>query len=384
MTTDDKVSGFILIPILGIDLFLTAILYLITVIFLFSNTPTAAELGYGINSSLVAEQQQQVIFLGAGIWIAYVAFFSLTLKRSLGHILLGTQLDAADISRFKVFFSLLLSPLFFFDRLLGINTKRVDKPSIVHKGFTLIGSLLSLVAFPGLLLYLLLIAFVIFAPRENIDPSFTLCGERFCLVKPNDSCEKNIDSTRNKAVEIIGQDSTGTGFLISDSLVLTNYHVVENESTVTIRESNGRTSVANIYNANPDLDIAILVGQFTVNDHVQFVDPRLFGEGTTDLYAIGYPGQALRQPGTGSVTVTSGIYSAFLDYADYDLHLVQTDAAINPGNSGGPLVNKCGQVFGMITLIERLDPFTGDIKEGLGYALSSTMLVPELNRLSKE
>ena len=125
-----------------------------------------------------------------------------------------------------------------------------------------------------------------------------------------------------------------------------------------------------------------LVGQFNLNEHTQFVDPRQFGEGTTDLYAIGYPGQALRLAGTGSVTVTSGIYSAFLDYADMDLHLVQTDAAVNPGNSGGPLVNKCGQVFGMVTLVERLDPFTGDVKEGLGYALSSTMLVPEINRLS--
>lgn len=383
MKTNDNASPWLRIPILGIDLFLAAVAYLFSVIYLFSNTPTAAELGYSINSSLVAEQQQQVILLGAAVWIVYSVFFSILFKRSVGHLLIGTQLESPDFNRIKTFFSVLLSPTLFFDRLLNVKIVRDNKPGLFQKLSTFVGGLLSLIALPGLLLYFLLIGFIIFAPRGDIDPSFTLCGERFCLVKPNVTCEKNLDSIRNKVVEIIGEESTGTGFLISDSLVLTNFHVVEGEDSYTIRESNGRTSVARVYNANPDLDIAILVGQFSLKEHTQFVDPRLFGEGTTDLFAIGYPGQALRLAGTGSVTVTSGIYSAFLDYADMDLHLVQTDAAVNPGNSGGPLVNKCGQVFGMITLVERLDPFTGDVKEGLGYALSSTMLVPEINRLSQ-
>lgn len=382
MKTKDTVSPWLRIPILGIDLFSAAVVYLFSVIYMFSDTPTAAELGYSINSSLVASQQQQVVLLGALIWIMYSILCAVLFKRSFGHLLIGTHLESTDMTRFKAFFSVLLSPIFFFDRLLNVKIIRLDKPGGFQKLFTSIGSLFSIAAVPGLLLYLLLVGFIIFVPSGEVDPSFTLCGERFCLVKPNTMCEKNIDSIRNKVVEIIGEESTGTGFLISDSLVLTNFHVVEGEDSYTIRESNGRTSIARVYNANPELDIALLVGQFNLNEHTQFVDPRQFGEGTTDLYAIGYPGQALRLAGTGSVTVTSGIYSAFLDYADMDLHLVQTDAAVNPGNSGGPLVNKCGQVFGMVTLVERLDPFTGDVKEGLGYALSSTMLVPEINRLS--
>jgi S1-C subfamily serine protease len=277
----------------------------------------------------------------------------------------------------------LLSPLIFFDKLLGITIIRSRKSNPITKVLTVLASLGSLVAIPGLLLYIFLLGFIFLAPRTDTADNFTLCGERFCLVKANTSCEKNLDFVRSRVVEIVGKNFTGTGFLISDSLVLTNYHVVEQEPVVSVRESNGRVSEAKVYNANPDLDTAILVGQFTKGEHIQFVNPTDFGEGTTDLYAIGFPGSVLRQAGTGPLTVTSGIYSAFLDYKDEGFQLVQTDAAANPGNSGGPLVNKCGQVFGMVTLSEKFDPYTNEIKVGLNYAISSTTLVPELNRLSK-
>lgn len=380
---ENKVSVINKIAIVSIDLVLAAALYLFSVIYLFSNQPTAAELGYSINSSIVADQQQQVVLVGAGVWIVYILLASIVFNRSLGHILLGTSLKSKNLNKVKVFFSLLLSPIFFFNKLFDIEVARTKKQSLLNKIFSIVGGLSSVFAFPGLLLYMILVGFLIFAPRGEMDSSFTLCGERFCLVKPNLSCEKNLDPIRDKVVEIIGEESTGTGFLVSDSLILTNYHVVGGETSFTIRESNGRVSPATVYNANPEIDMAVLVGQFTVRDHVQFVDPSQFGEGTTDLYAIGYPGQIMRESGTGPVTVTSGIYSAFLDYKDYNFQLVQTDVAVNPGNSGGPLVNKCGQVFGMVTLGERIDLINNTVKEGINYAISSTVLVPELNRMSK-
>jgi S1-C subfamily serine protease len=376
-------SYWIRIPALATDLLLVAVLYLISVIVLFRNTPTAAELGYNIGSQQVAGQQTQVILLGALIWLVYSFVVSLLFSRSLGHILLGLKLSSHDNSRFRNIFSVLLSPLIFFDKLLGITIIRSRKSNSITKVLTVLASLGSLVAIPGLLLYFFLLGFIILAPRTDTVDNFTLCGEKFCLVKANITCEKNLDFVRSRVVEIVGKNFTGTGFLISDSLVLTNYHVVEQEPVVSIRESNGRVSEAKVYNANPDLDIALLVGQFTKGEHIQFVSPTDFGEGTTDLYVIGFPSSVLRQAGTGPLTVTSGIYSAFLDYKDEGFQLVQTDAAANPGNSGGPLVNKCGQVFGMVTLSEKFDPYTNEIKEGLSYAISSTTLVPELNRLSK-
>lgn len=380
-------SYWIRIPILAVDLLTAGFVFLLLMsryspITLY-NAPTSAELGYNISSPEVANEQVKVVLLGAIIWVVYALAFGLSLGRSVGHLILGTKFHSQDNSRIKMAFAVLLSPLVFFDKLLGITVVRSKKQSAFGKILAALASLTSLIAIPGLLLYVFVAGFTLFSPRTNTADNFTLCGERFCLVKANTSCEKNLDFVRSRVVEIVGKNFTGTGFLISDSLVLTNYHVVEQEPVVSIREGNGRVSEAKVYNANPDLDTAILVGQFTKGEHIQFVSPRDFGEGTTDLYAIGFPGSVLRQAGTGPLTVTSGIYSAFLDYKDEGFQLVQTDAAANPGNSGGPLVNKCGQVFGMVTLSEKFDPYTNQIKEGLNYAISSTTIVPELNRLSK-
>lgn len=376
-------SYWIRIPILTVDLLFAALLYLVSVVVLSRNTPTAAELGYNIGSQQVATQQTHVILLGAVVWLVYTLVLGLIAKRSIGHLLLGAKLSSPDESKIKKAFSILLSPTIFFDKLLGISVIRSRKINPFTRILTVLSSIGSLIAIPGLLLYIFLVGFILFAPRGNNSDNFTLCGQRFCLVKANTSCEKNLDFVRSRVVEIVGKNFTGTGFLISDSLVLTNHHIVEQEPVVLVRESNGRVSEAKVYNSNPDLDMATLVGQFTQGEHIQFVNPTDFGEGTTDLYAIGFPGSVMRQAGTGPLTVTSGIYSAFLDYKKEGFQLVQTDAAANPGNSGGPLVNKCGQVFGMVSLSERFDPYTNQVKEGLNYAISSTTLVPELNRLSK-
>lgn len=388
METDEKKPSYwIRLPILSVDLIIAGFIFLLLLsryspISIY-NAPTSAELGYNISSPEVANEQIKVVLLGAVIWVVYAVLVGLSLGKSLGHVILGTKFSLHNNSRIKTAFSVLLSPLILFDKLLGTEIVRSRKQTAIVKITTVLASLASVVALPALALYIFIAGFVLFAPRTNTADNFTLCGERFCMVKANDSCEKNLDLVRSRVVEIVGQNFTGTGFLISDSLVLTNYHVVEQEEQVSIRESNGRVSEARVYNANPELDMALLVGQFTQGEHIQFVNPQDFGEGTTDLYAIGFPGSVLRQAGTGPITVTSGIYSAFLDYRDEGFQLVQTDAAANPGNSGGPLVNKCGQVFGMVTLSEKYDAYTGDVKEGLNYAISSTTLVPQLNRLSK-
>jgi len=375
-----KKVGMNRIPALSIDLIFAGIVFLILMIVVFGSQPTAAELGYGINSQPVFNQQVQLILLGIGIWLGYGILAALVLKRSVGQAFVGIKYSKETNFLVKVL-SIILSPLFFIDKVFKIST-HLDEKNGIQKVFTVLGSLAAIVALPALLLFFALAGFLIFAPRSTVN-DVGLCGEKFCLVKANTTCEKNIDLARDRTVEIVGEEKAGTGLLVSDSLIITNYHVVENEKVLSIREQNGRTSNAVIYNANPDLDFAILIGQFTQGEHVQFVNPKDFSEGTTDLYAIGYPGTFLRETGTGSISVTKGIYSSFLDFPDYGIQLVQTDAPVNPGNSGGALVNSCGQVFGMVTLTDRFDPFTQSIKEGLNFAISSTTIVPELNRLSK-
>lgn len=376
---DNRPQYLIRAPIVVFDLILVLVLGLISlfIIYYYSEIPPASKLGYGFNSPEVrAENIEALIFLAVS-WLIYSILTGIFFKKSIGHLIVGTKFR--NQSRISIILSILFSPFIFVDKIFKITIIRNTKPTGLSNSATLFGIIASLIVLP--VLYIMPLLFV-FDDTTNVEDS-SWCGEKFCMVAANPTCEKNLDSIRSNVVEIISDNATGTGFIISEKFVVTNYHVVELDSAVSIREDNGNVSEATVYNKNEDLDIAVLSGSFEKREHIQFVDPTYFKEGTTDLYAIGYPGSTFRQEGTGSLTITSGIYSSFLNYADEGFQLVQTDAAINPGNSGGPLVNKCGQVFGMVTFSEKFDEYTEQIKEGLSYAISSTTLVPELNILLK-
>jgi putative serine protease PepD len=144
------------------------------------------------------------------------------------------------------------------------------------------------------------------------------------------------------------QSGQGTGIVYgADGLVLTNAHVVEGATSVTVTTTGDRQArKATIVGTDPDNDVAVLRVENTeglvVAQLGQSADTRV-GE---DVVAIGNA-LGLR----GDPSVTRGIVSA-LDRTIGDLTgLLQTDAAINSGNSGGPLVNAAGQVIGINTAI---------------------------------
>jgi len=367
---------------LAFDLTFAGVIYLLLIgrgspISLY-NAPTSAELGYGIGSEVVHSEQVKVILVGILAWTIYILLSVLSLKKTIGQLFVGIYYEGESI--IKKILSAWLSLSFLIDKLLKTKISKTEK---TNKVAGILGTLLSLITLPGLALFIFIAGFILINPSFNGPDNIGLCGEKFCLVKPNTQCEKNIDLVRSRTVEIVGKEFTGTGFLVSSSLVLTNNHVIEGESDVQIREQSGKISQGKVFKVNPDFDMALVIGQFSEGQHIQFVNPTDFGEGTTDLMAIGYPGSIMRESGTGTLTVTKGIYSAFRHYPEFGIDLVQTDTPANPGNSGGPLVNNCGQVFGMVTLSEKLDPITGTPKEGLNYAISSTTLVQELNKMTQ-
>ena len=144
------------------------------------------------------------------------------------------------------------------------------------------------------------------------------------------------------------QAGQGTGIVYrADGLVLTNAHVVEGATRVTVTTTGDRQARdATVVGTDPDNDIAVL----RVTDTDGLVVAQLGRSADTrvgeDVVAIGNA-LGLR----GDPSVTRGIVSA-LDRTIGDLTgLLQTDAAINSGNSGGPLVNAAGQVIGINTAI---------------------------------
>ena len=159
------------------------------------------------------------------------------------------------------------------------------------------------------------------------------------------------------------QQGQGSGFITrSDGVILTNAHVVEGSTRVTVGLSDGRRVEGKVVGADPVTDLAVV---------------RLVGAGpwpvaplgNSDNLQVGEWVIAVGNPFGLDQTVTLGIISSLnrnaakLGITDKRLELIQTDAAINPGNSGGPLLDADGAVVGINTLV-RSGPGAG-----LGFAI---------------
>ena len=163
--------------------------------------------------------------------------------------------------------------------------------------------------------------------------------------------------------------ATGSGFAIDQQgHVVTNAHVVEGASDVSLVLSNGRTVDARVVGADEDNDLAVL--QVSTSDAAGL---RALTLGRSAQLQVGDPVLAVGSPLGLEGTVTAGIVSAVNRQARFGddgtrQSAIQTDAAINPGNSGGPLVNAAGQVVGVNTAIATLGTSrSGNI--GIGFAI---------------
>jgi serine protease Do len=157
-----------------------------------------------------------------------------------------------------------------------------------------------------------------------------------------------------------------------DGYILTNNHVIENQDSLEVVFANGDKASARLIGADPYADTAVIKVDVPVTAVAEFGDSSALQPGET-VIAIG---SAL---GDFKNTVTEGVVSATgrsLDTGNgFSLEgLIQTDAAINHGNSGGPLVNVLGQVIGINTAIVRSDNSSGDVAEGLGFAIPANMV----------
>ncbi len=144
--------------------------------------------------------------------------------------------------------------------------------------------------------------------------------------------------------------SLGSGFVIDrNGIVVTNAHVIEGASRITVTLLDGRELEADVLGSDRDADLAVL--------KVKASNLPALPLGRSSDLMIGETVIAIGNPFGLSHTVTTGVLSAlgrtvpsergerlFTDF-------LQTDASINPGNSGGPLVNIAGDVIGINTAI---------------------------------
>jgi len=154
----------------------------------------------------------------------------------------------------------------------------------------------------------------------------------------------------------------GSGFIIDpNGIVLTNAHVVDGADNVNVKLTDKREFTAKVLGVDKTTDIAVLKIDAKNLPAVKTGDP---GETKVGSWVV-----AIGQPLGFENTVTSGIVSAKSRALPEDSYVrfIQTDAAVNPGNSGGPLLNRQGQVIGIVTGLA--NPSGEDDFAGIAFAV---------------
>ncbi len=169
---------------------------------------------------------------------------------------------------------------------------------------------------------------------------------------------------------------TGTGFVWHESgIIVTNYHVIQGASKVTITLQDSSELDAKVIGVAPDKDLAVL--KVTTSKKL-FALPL----GDSALLEVGRKVIAIGNPFGLDTTLTVGVVSALEREIDAVTErkirgVIQTDASINPGNSGGPLLNSLGQLVGVNTAIYS----PSGASAGIGFAIpvnTVKKIVPQL------
>ena len=170
---------------------------------------------------------------------------------------------------------------------------------------------------------------------------------------------------------------SGSGFVWSeDGYVVTNFHVIQNASLLTVTLQDGTAYEAEVVGFEPDKDLAVLRID-APKDKLQAIEV-----GDSSLLEVGRKVVAIGNPFGLDTTLTVGVVSALGREIDSVTRrkirdVIQTDAAINPGNSGGPLLNSLGQLIGVNTAIYS----PSGASSGIGFAIpvnTVKKIVPQL------
>ena len=161
--------------------------------------------------------------------------------------------------------------------------------------------------------------------------------------------------------------ATGSGFILTaDGYILTNYHVVEGSSEISVATYSGESYPATLVGYDESNDLAILKVE------AQGLTPVILGD--SDNLNVGDSVVAIGNPlGELTFSLTSGAISAkdrkVTLSSTVTMELLQTDCAINSGNSGGPLFNLYGEVIGVTNAKYSGSSASGASIDNIGFAI---------------
>ncbi|MGV2975911.1 trypsin-like peptidase domain-containing protein [Roseibium alexandrii] len=161
-----------------------------------------------------------------------------------------------------------------------------------------------------------------------------------------------------------GRAPEGSGVVVREGLIATAWHVIEPATRIDVRISDGRILPARLVAQDASTDIALL----SIDEPIKPIE-------IAETPAIAQPVCAIGNAFGLGLSITCGVVSALnVSNAGFNTveDFVQTDAAANPGSSGGALVDKDGQLVGMVSAIFASD---ADANIGVNFAVSSQLLL---------
>jgi S1-C subfamily serine protease len=191
------------------------------------------------------------------------------------------------------------------------------------------------------------------------------------------------ENVKDSVVLIIGETTTeetvqGSGFVYNFSsklVVVTNYHVIHNTTSLSVTFSNGNGYNAKVIGKDPYADLAVLSVEAPEDEFkpLEVVSSSTLRVGDP-VIAIGNPYGLVGSMTTGVISALNRTITEEYTGNFAIANIIQTSTPINPGNSGGPLLNYCGKVVGITTAIMAES-------QGLGFAIPSNTLIREIASL---
>jgi S1-C subfamily serine protease len=187
------------------------------------------------------------------------------------------------------------------------------------------------------------------------------------------------DSTKETTIQ-----TSGTGFFISSTLVVTNYHVVADAKEIQVTFQNETKLPAHIVAKDALNDVALLKVTGLENTAIPVIigQPKENKDGT-QVFTVGFPLSSQLETqakiGQGIINSTTGVND--------DIRMFQISIPIQPGNSGSPLYNSKGEVIGIVTATLNSSAFLrekGFIPQNVNYALKINYLINLLSMLPEE
>ena len=191
---------------------------------------------------------------------------------------------------------------------------------------------------------------------------------------PQDASASALEAFKHSTVVVMCDRGIGTGIILdTNGMIVTNHHVIEESTSITIALYDGRIYSATLIGSDSYYDIAVvkinapdLIPAVFANSEEVYTGER--------VYAVGTPAGA-DFAWSVSAGIVSHPYREFKFYnsenlLEKSLYYIQTDTLVNPGNSGGPLINKNCEVIGIVNM--RLK----DEYIGMGFAIPTNTALP--------